>query len=91
VVDSRVAMPLKGSSSQSSFGLMPHVSQIHLNYGRVQEELRSTQDKLAAGREANRETRDLLASYNVQMQAYIAVRMKNTFLTFLAFSDMYVC
>jgi hypothetical protein len=91
VVDLREAMPLMGSSSQSSSGLMPCVSQIHLDYSRVQEELRAMQDELEVERKANRAMRDLLASYNTQMQAFMVVRKKNTFLPFLSFSDMYMC
>jgi hypothetical protein len=37
MVDSREAMSSKGSSSQSSCGLAPCVSQIHLDYDRVEE------------------------------------------------------
>jgi hypothetical protein len=42
VVDSRETMPLRGSSSSQSFGLMPHVSQIHLNYEVIKNQLRTT-------------------------------------------------
>jgi hypothetical protein len=77
-------MPSKGSSSQSSSGLTPCISQIHLEYNRVQEEPRATREELAAERETNRAMRDELASYIAQMQAFIAVRKKNS-------GDMYVC
>jgi hypothetical protein len=50
MVDLREAMLSKGSSSQSSSGLMPRVSQIHLDYDRVEEQLIATQDELAAER-----------------------------------------
>jgi hypothetical protein len=50
MVDLREAMSSKGSSSQSSSGLMPRVSQIHLDYDRVEEQLIATQDELAAER-----------------------------------------
>jgi hypothetical protein len=53
VVDSRESMSSRGSSSQYSYGLTPRVSKIHLDYGRVEDQLRATQDKLAAEREAN--------------------------------------
>jgi hypothetical protein len=32
-----------------------------------------------------------LAAYNAQMQSFMAVRNKNTFIVFITFSDMYVC
>jgi hypothetical protein len=66
-------MSSKGNSSQSYSGFMPRVSKIHLNYERVEEQLRAMQDELAAEREANRATRDSLASYNAQMQAFMMV------------------
>jgi hypothetical protein len=83
-------MPSRGSSSSQSSGLTPHVSQIHLNYDRVEEQLKVTQDELAVEREASRATRDSLTAYNAQMQAFMAVRKKNTFVAFLTFSDLYV-
>jgi hypothetical protein len=83
-------MPSRGSSSSQSSGLMPHVSQIHLNYDRVEEQLKATQDELAVEREASRAMRDSLAAYNARMQAFMVVRKKNTFIAFLTFSDLYV-
>jgi hypothetical protein len=56
VLDSREAMPLRQNSSSTSSGLTPHVSHIHLNYESMQNELRSTQDVLAAEQEDHRET-----------------------------------
>jgi hypothetical protein len=51
VIDSTEAISSKGSSSQSSSsGLTLHVSQIHLNYSRVEEHLRVTQDEMAEKR-----------------------------------------
>jgi hypothetical protein len=64
---------------------------MHLDYVRIEEEIIATQDRLAAEREANKAMRDSFASYNVQMQAFMAVRKKNAFVAFLTFSDMYVC
>jgi hypothetical protein len=46
--------------------------------------------ELAAERKASRVMRDFLATYNAHMQAFMVVRKKNTFVTFLIFSDMYV-
>jgi hypothetical protein len=42
VLDSREAMPLRRSLSSSSSGLTPRVSQMHLNYESMQDELRET-------------------------------------------------
>jgi hypothetical protein len=71
VVDSSEAMPSRGSSSQSSSNLTPRISQIHLDYNRVQEELRATREELATERETNRLTRDEFSSFNAQMQAFV--------------------
>jgi hypothetical protein len=57
----------------------------------MQNELRSTQDVLAAEQEDHRETRELVNVFNAQIQAFMAVRNKNIFITFLTFSDIYVC
>jgi hypothetical protein len=70
-------MPLRRSSSSSSSGLTPHVSQMHLNYESMQDELR--------------ETRESVNDFNVQIKAFMVVRNKNTFITFLTFSHIYVC
>jgi hypothetical protein len=91
VLDSRGAMPSRRSSSSTSSGLTPHVSQIHLNYESMQNELRSTQDVLAAEEEDHRETRESVNAFNTQIQSFMAVINKNTFITFLTFSDIYVC
>jgi hypothetical protein len=85
VVELREAMSSKGSLFHSSSGLTPRVSQIHLDYNRMEGE------KLTTEREANRAMRDLWASYNTQMQAFVVVRKKNIFVAFLIVSDMYVC
>jgi hypothetical protein len=91
VVDSREAMPPRGSSLSQSSGLTPHVSQIHLNYVVMENQIRTMQDVLAAEQEDHRETRESLAAYNAQMKAFMVVRNKNTFVAFITFSDIYVC
>jgi hypothetical protein len=91
VVDSREAMPPRGSSSSQSSGLTPRVSQIHLNYVVMENQIRTMQDVLAAEQEDHRETRESLAAYNAQMKAFMVVRNKNTFVAFITFSDIYVC
>jgi hypothetical protein len=57
--------------------LTPRVSQMHLNYESMQDELRETQESVN--------------NFNVQIQAFLVVRNKNTFIAFLTFSDIYVC
>jgi hypothetical protein len=84
-------MPPRGSSSSQSSSITPRVSQIHLNYELIENQLRATQDVLTVEQEDHRATRDSLAAYNAQMQVFMAVRNKNIFLTFIIFSDMYVC
>jgi hypothetical protein len=56
VVDSRETMPPWGSSSSQSSNLMSHVSQIHLNYEAMENQLRMIQDVLIAEQEDHRET-----------------------------------
>jgi hypothetical protein len=70
-------MPSRRSSLSSSSGLTPRVSHMHLNYESMQDELR--------------ETRESVNDFNAQIQAFAAARNKNTFITFLTFSDIYVC
>jgi hypothetical protein len=70
-------MPPRRSSSSTSSGLTPHVSQMHLSFESMQDELG--------------ETRESVNDFNVQIQAFMAVRNKNTFIAFLTFSDIYVC
>jgi hypothetical protein len=91
VLDSREAMPPRKSSSSMSYGLTPRVSQIHLNYEAMENQLRTTQDTLATKQEDHRETRELVNAFNSQIQAFMAVRNNNTFITFITFSDIYVC
>jgi hypothetical protein len=64
VLDSREAIPLRQSSLSTSFGLTPHVSQIHLNYEFMENQLRMTQEVLAAEQEEHRETRELVNAFN---------------------------
>jgi hypothetical protein len=91
VLDSREGMSSRRSSSSTSFGLTPRVSQIHLNYELMQNELRSMQDVLAAEQEYRREIRELVNAFNAQIQAFMVVRNKNKFIVFLTFSEIYVC
>jgi capsule polysaccharide export protein KpsE/RkpR len=84
-------MSSRGSSSSQSSGLTPHVSHIHLNYEAMENQLRMTQDVLTAEQEDHRETRESLTAYNAQMQAFMTVRNKNTFIDFITFSNIYVC
>jgi hypothetical protein len=70
---------------------MPRAPQIHLKYEAMENQLRMTQDVLTTEQEDHRATRELLAAYNAQMQAFMAVRNKNRFVAFITFSDMYVC
>jgi hypothetical protein len=91
VLDSREAMPLRQNSSSMSSGLTPHVSHIHLNYESMQNELRSMQDVLAAEQEDHRETWESMNAFKAQIQAFMVVRNRNTFIDFLTFSDIYVC
>jgi hypothetical protein len=74
-----------------SSSLMPRVSQIHLNYASMQNELRSTQDVLAAEQEDHIAIRESVNAFNTQIQAFMSVKNKNTFIPFLTFSDIYVC
>jgi hypothetical protein len=57
----------------------------------MQNELRSTQDVLAGEQEDHKETRESVNAFNAQIQAFMAVRNKNTFIALLTFSDIYVC
>jgi hypothetical protein len=85
------AIPPRGSSSSQPSGLTPRVSQIHLNYEAMKNQLRTTQDALAAEQEDHRETRESLNAFHAQIQAFMVVRNKNTFIAFITFSDIYVC
>jgi hypothetical protein len=74
----------------TSSSLMSRVSQIHLNYELMENQLRMTQEVLAE-QEDHRETQESVNAFNAQIQAFMAVRNKNTFIAFLTFSDIYVC
>jgi hypothetical protein len=91
VLDSREAVPLRRSSSSTSFGLMPRVSQIHLNYEAMKNDLRMTKDVLPVEQENHRVTRESVNTFNAQIQAFLTVKNKNKFIAFLIFSDIYVC
>jgi hypothetical protein len=91
VLDSREAMSPRQSSSSTSSSLTSRVSQIHLNYELMQNELRSMQDMLPMEQEDHRGTRELVNAFNAQIQAFMVVRNKNTFIAFLTFTDIYVC
>jgi hypothetical protein len=84
-------MPSWRSSSSTSSGLTSHVSQIHLNYEVMKNKLKTTQDVLATEHEDHKDTRELLNVFNAQMQAFMMIRNKNTFITFITFRDIYVC
>jgi hypothetical protein len=88
VVDSREAIPLRGSSLSQSSGLTSHVSQIHLNYEAMENQLRTTQDMLTTEQEDHKETRESLVAYNAWMQTFMVVRNKNTFVAFITSSDI---
>jgi hypothetical protein len=77
MLDSREAMLLRRSSSSTSSGLMPRVSQIHLNYETMENQLRTMQDVLAAEQENHREMRESVNAFNAQMQAFMMVTNKN--------------
>jgi hypothetical protein len=77
VLDSKEAMSSRRSSSSTSSDLTPCVFQMHLNYELMQDELREMQESIN--------------DFNTQIQAFMAVRNKNTFIAFLTFSDIYVC
>jgi hypothetical protein len=78
----------QGEVVHPSLLVLRPVSQIHLNYDRVEEQLKAKQDELAVEREASRAMRNSLAAYNAQMQVFMAVRKKNNFIAFLTFSGM---
>jgi hypothetical protein len=73
-----------------SSGLTPRVSQIHLNYEMIENQLRTTENVLAAEQEDHRETRESVNAFNTHIQIFMAVRNNNIFIAFLTFSDIYV-
>jgi hypothetical protein len=64
VLDSREAMPPRQSSSPTSSGLMPRVSQIHLNYEVMENQLRMMQDVLVVEQENHKEMRGSVNTFN---------------------------
>jgi hypothetical protein len=56
VVDSRETMSPRGSSSSQSSGITSCVSQIHLNYEAMENQLRATQDMMMVEQEDHRAT-----------------------------------
>jgi hypothetical protein len=76
VLDSREAIPPRRSSSSTPSSLTPHVSQIHLNYESMENQLRTTQDMLAAEQEDHRETRESVYAFNAYILAFMIVRNK---------------
>jgi hypothetical protein len=70
---------------------MPRVSQIHLNYEMIENQLKTTQDMLAVEQENHREMQESVNAFNTHIQAFLMVRNKNKFIDFLTFSDIYVC
>jgi hypothetical protein len=50
---------------------------MHLNYESMQDELR--------------QMRESVNDFNAQIQAFMVLKNKNTFIGFLTFSDIYVC
>jgi hypothetical protein len=56
----------------------------------MENQLRMTQDVLAAEQEDHRETRESVNAFNAQIQAFMTVRNNNKLIAFLALSDIYV-
>jgi hypothetical protein len=69
---------------------MPRVSQIHLNYEAMENDLRTMKDVMAVEQENHRVTRESVNTFNTQIQMFMIVRNKNKFIAFLIFSDIYV-
>jgi hypothetical protein len=57
----------------------------------MKNQLRMMQDVLVTEQENYRETRELVNAFNAQIQSFMMIRNKNKFITFLTFSDIYVC
>jgi hypothetical protein len=49
------------------------------------------QDVPMVEQEDHRDTRESLNAFDAQMQAFMTVRNKNTFIAFITFSDIYAC
>jgi hypothetical protein len=56
----------------------------------MENQLKEPQDVLDMEREDSRVMRESCAADNAQMQVFMAVRKKNTFIAIITFSDMYV-
>jgi hypothetical protein len=57
-------MPLRRSSSSTSSGLTHYVSQIHLSYEAMENQLKTMQEVLVVEQEDHRETRELVNAFN---------------------------
>jgi hypothetical protein len=57
-------MPPRQSSLSTSSGLTPRVSQIHLNYKAIENQLRTMQEVLATEQEDHRETQESMNAFN---------------------------
>jgi predicted PolB exonuclease-like 3'-5' exonuclease len=84
-------MLLRESSSSQSFGITPSVSQIKLNYELMENQVKAILDLPMVEQEEHRVTQESLGAYHAHMQAFMAVRIKNTFVAFITFSDMSMC
>jgi hypothetical protein len=84
-------MLLRESSSSQSFGITPSVFQINLNYELMENQVKAIQDVPMVEQEEHRVKQESLGAYHTQMQAFMAVRIKNTFIAFITSSDMSVC
>jgi hypothetical protein len=57
----------------------------------MENQLRMMQDVLAVEQGDNRETRESVNAFTSQIHVFMVVRNNNTFITFITFSDIYVC
>jgi hypothetical protein len=76
VLDSREAMPPRRSSPSTSSGCTPRVSQIHLNYEAMKNDLRTIKDVLAVEQENHRVMQESVNTFNTQIQAFLTVRIR---------------
>jgi hypothetical protein len=90
-LDSKEAMTPRRSSSSTSSCLTPRISQIHLNYETMENDLRTMKDVLVVEQENHRVMRESVNTFNAQIQVFLIVINKNNFIAFLIFSDIYVC
>jgi hypothetical protein len=56
----------------------------------MENDLRTIKDVLAVEQEKHRVTRELVNTFNAQIQVFLTVINKNKFIGFLTFSDLYV-